>query len=57
MLILAFITHSYPFDASIYIYLFGLPFLISVILIRTEENYEYLLLNSNNYESLPMALN
>ncbi|KRX02121.1 PAS domain [Pseudocohnilembus persalinus] len=56
MLILAYITHEYQFDAAVIIFLFGFPILIIIVFVRVEQNFQLLLMDSNNYDSLPGAI-
>lgn len=55
MLILAYITESYDFSYSIYLFLLGIPVLIYIIVVRVEQKYDIILLNSNNYKSIDLA--
>ena len=55
MLILGVITQDHDFNATFFAFIIGLPFIVVIVLLRVEQRYDYLLLNSNNYESLSLA--
>ena len=52
MLILAFITKHTNFDATIVIWIIGLPSIAFIVMMNTDEKYKILLINSNLYESM-----
>ncbi|KAL4506973.1 hypothetical protein ABPG72_001394 [Tetrahymena utriculariae] len=52
MLILAKITENYQFDGSSIIWIIGIPFVYIIILMRTEQRYDILLINTNQYDIL-----
>jgi hypothetical protein len=57
MLLLAKLMYNYSFDGTPFVWVIGFPFIITIVLLRQEQNFDYILINSNNYEVLAQPLN
>ncbi|EGR34809.1 PAS domain S-box family protein, putative [Ichthyophthirius multifiliis] len=57
MLLLAKIMYNYSFDGTIIVWIIGLPFIVLIVILRQEQNFDYILINSNNYEVLAQPMN
>ncbi|KAL4432303.1 hypothetical protein ABPG74_011062 [Tetrahymena malaccensis] len=56
MLILAKLMENYAFDGTPFIWIIGMPFIVLIVIIRQDQNFDYILINSNNYEVLSQPM-
>ncbi|KAL4509929.1 hypothetical protein ABPG72_010122 [Tetrahymena utriculariae] len=52
---LAYVTESYSFDGTLQIWIIGIPLMLGLAIYKSDIKYNYILLDTNNYEYLDQA--
>ncbi len=56
MIIFGLIVQNTSYEGIPYLWLFGIPLLILIVLLRKEYRYEILMVDSNKFDSLNQAI-